>query len=1050
MDNKSWLWKKKSSEKTIIATNKFGISVKGINEELPLGNEVGVARPVRNLNEKLASVLLDSHAKDDLVLKQENSVQEENTGQEKMEMQVVSLKKELDEAIKQGVAANEKLTISEAALKQCMQQLRSVHQEEEQRRHDAFMKASRESEKAQKQLEEKLREMSKRLADLAIENTNLSKALVLKEKLVEELHKHASQTAAEFNALMARLDSTEKENAFLKYEFHMLEKELEVRSEELEYTRRSAEVSHRQHLESIRKITKLEAECQRLQILVRKKLPGPAALAKMKNELEMLGRDSLESRRKANLTRDLVLRDTPLEKSPVIPIKNINFLIEQLQDTEEENKTLKDILTKKNAELRSARIMYSHTASKLSQVESQLVVISKGQKAMDMVNSASPLSKELYPLSGFDTGSDDGVSSSGSWANPITSELEHFRDAKLKSLPECKSIEVSDISLMDDFVEMEKLALVSAQAPSGGCNHHLSAGKELVPVVQSHFDCSDKQEIHSKDIATDKSFDWLQEVLNTIFKQQRISKRSLIELLEDIKIALGYVNHPSALEADTTAISRHPVESDIRSYITWKSPNISSVVESVNEASSVDTLKEETSKQHSQSNMSKSICKIIQLIEGIDPTPLVCNSAKVDVSKGKESLSPLGARADYFVHVFQWRSFELKNVLERFLHTCSAMLNGKVDPESFAEEVSCALDWILNNCISPKDSSSKRDKIKRHFSQNESQSESEAGGYLNHPQVEEKSLCLPIIASSDDQKICNLQDENKRLNDKLKNMECRLQSATDEIETLKMQYPESEQSIKSLQLELETTKESKRMLEDQIEHQNSINEDLDTQLTVAKAKLNEVLQQFSALEVELEEKCNCCEELEATCLELQLQLESVAKKDSLNYSVNQEGPQHQNGSEITAASLKLAECQETILNLGKQLKALATPREAALFDKVFNSTSSTTTATVNKNLNRRFSLRDQMKAEDSAKAIILKSPTKDSENPSNNSNAQGTPNVLVRTPEAKDDPKQKAGNTLVGGALAIVPVKKQGGVGFLRRLLMRRKKGSSKKSRLDP
>ena len=37
--------------------------------------------------------------------------------------------------------------------------------------------------------------------------------------------------------------------------------------------------------------------------------------------------------------------------------------------------------------------------------------------------------------------------------------------------------------------------------------------------------------------------------------------------------------------------------------------------------------------------------------------------------------------------------------------------------------------------------------------------------------------------------------------------------------------------------------------------------------------LNEVLQNFSSLEVELDDKNNCCEELEATCLELQLQLE---------------------------------------------------------------------------------------------------------------------------------------------------------------------------------
>ncbi|OWM90444.1 hypothetical protein CDL15_Pgr014747 [Punica granatum] len=71
---------------------------------------------------------------------------------------------------------------------------------------------------------------------------------------------------SEFNALMGRLDSVEKENAFLKYEFCVLEKEVSIRNEELEYNRRAAEAAHQKHLESTRKITKLEGECQRTQV----------------------------------------------------------------------------------------------------------------------------------------------------------------------------------------------------------------------------------------------------------------------------------------------------------------------------------------------------------------------------------------------------------------------------------------------------------------------------------------------------------------------------------------------------------------------------------------------------------------------------------------------------------------------------------------------------------------------------------------------------------------------------------------------------------------
>ncbi|XP_011000757.1 PREDICTED: filament-like plant protein 7 [Populus euphratica] len=882
MDNKTWLWRKRSSEKTIVATNKFGIFVKGIDEEtqnIPVGNGLGPVR--RNLNEKLTSVLVDCHAKDDPVTENEKSEQRATAGQEKTEAEVDCLKKELDGAPNQGVAANEKLSHSDAALKKCMQQLNSFREEHEQKIHDAVMEAKSEFERAQKTLEGKLMETSKRLTNLAIENTNLSNALLLKEKLVEELHKRASQTLAEFNTLMARLDSSEKENAFLKYEFHMLQKELEVRNEELEYNRRSSDASRRQHLESVGKVTKLEAECQRLRTLMRKRLPGPTAFSKIKSEVEMLGKETMELRRKPNLTRDLVLRDPIMKISPEIPVKNIDFLIEQLRGKEEENKVLREMMTRKNAELQSSRIMFSRTASRLSQVEAQVMELSGDQKSVELTTHC-PSSRELLsPIAGSDA---------GSWANALISELEHFRDGKLKNPSGHKAIEVMDMSLMDDFVEMEKLAMVSTQTPSAGGNRPSSAGKELVPAEQ------EKQESHLKDDSTDKSFDWLQVVLNAIFIQQRISKRSLTELLEDINIALGYINHPNVCEPNTSAFSRLPVECDISGYITWKSPSESSIVDSLNETPRADTPVKETSKQHYQSNLT------------------------------------------------------------------------------------------------------------------------------------------------------DLQEENDRLKNELNDMEARLHSANDKSEALMMKLRESEQSVERLQAEVEILKESKGMIEDQIENQKSINEDLDTQLTVTKAKLNEVFHKFSSLEVEFEDKSNCCEELEATCLELQLQLESA--KETPSCGINEEGKQPQDGWEIKAASVKLAECQETILNLGKQLKALASPREAALFDKVFTTTGATAAATNIKNMNRRFSLRDQMIAEDRSKAIILRSPTEDAQksslNHTDNDNELISTNALVCAPEAYFGPKHKSGNAAVG-ALAIIPSKKQG-FGLLRSLLMRRKKGTSKKS----
>lgn len=754
-----------------------------------------------------------------------------------------------------------------------MRQLSLAREEHEQRIHDAVMSTSREHEKEQKKLEEKLTQASNRLENLTLENSNLSKALVAKDKLIEDLHRHKFQADAEFSALMSRLDSTEKENAFLKYEYHMLEKELEIRNVEMEYYRRSADESQKQNLESVKKITKLEQECQRLRLIVRKRPPGPPALSNMKNEVQMLGRNQTDMRRrKVNATKDLIVRDAALENSSDIQSKKMTFMIERLRDVEEENKALKTILNRNITEIHSSRTMYAQEAYRYS-----------------------PLANKLALSSGFDVGSDDGISSSGSWANALISELEHFRNGKPKDSSDCKSLEVSDISLMDDFAEMEKLAIVTADLPSGNEYHPNLTGKDLVPSAEVHSSFGDKKkEKQPGDIGTDKAFDWLQVVLNAMLKQKHVSKRSLEELLEDIKIALGYMKYPVAHEADTTATSVNPAESDplhISGYITWKSPSKSRIPDSMSGALSTDTSVEISAREHIPSNLRKSVTKIIKLIAGINTAP---DYTPDDWSERDQNFKSSATLSEYYVRVFQWKRSELNPILQQCLSTCNNLLNGSADLERFVEELASALDWILNNYVTPKEASSARDKIKKHFGWHETQRENDQGVDIPVGELDtvhsskEQPLGWPLVASREGQDLSvqlkkvqhSLQEENCKLKDELKNiesvkkdMEARLESLIEKSESLMMQLQESEQKNGSLQTELETLKASKGIIEDQIEDQKLINEDLDTQLTVSRAKLNEVFHKFSSLEVELEDKRNCLEELEATCLELQLQLE---------------------------------------------------------------------------------------------------------------------------------------------------------------------------------
>lgn len=1099
MDQKTWLWRKKSSEKAIVTTDKINSSLKGNEEEIQtlLTEKAELEKDLRISNDKLSSALSDCDTKDELVKKQAKMSQEATGGWEKAKADAVSLKRELDEALQQRVAGEERVAHLDAALRECMQQLRFVREEQEKRINDAVMKTSKEFEKSQMVLEEKLTETSKRLAKLGVENSHISNALLVKEKLIEDVNKQLTQMESDFSALMTRLQSTEKDNASLKYEVRVLEKELEIRNEEREFNRRTDDASHKQHIESVKKIAKLESECQRLRILVRKRLPGPAALAKMKNEVEMLGRDSVEMRRrKLNATAFMV--DSAVDDSPENLTRRIGNLTEELCSMEEENKNLREALHKKANELQFSREMYTRTASRLSQVELQADEVSKGQRIVEPTRR-SLTSHDVSLASMSEIGSDDKVSCAESWASALISELEHFRNGKQKGSPSSKTVGTSDINLMDDFVEMEKLALVSVEKPFGSSHvssHEANAishpletelngnpseltGKEIVPMPDSESGFSaSNQEIRSNNALMGKFPGWLQDILKVILEQNCVRQRNSDEILEDIRAALAYINSPNPVEViDAREGSNEPDASNpplASGHISWKQSNKSLVMDSSDCVTDVDISLAEKSNPQWHLDLGKSIGKIIELIEGIslpsldDDHPETLSRKDGNIFTYKNSETPTG----YMVRVFQWKTSELGAVLHQFVHTCYDLLNGKTNIDKFALELTTALDWIMNHCFSLQDVSNMRDAIMKHCDWDESRSESEAEvGMISHfsevgRAPREQLAYLPMTAASNGNHLqieevrSTVREENRNLRNELTNLESakkdlerRLQLATDKSESLMNQLLKSEKAIASLQTELETRKISKGVIEDQTEG-HKLNEDLDRQLTVARLELHEARQKFSSLEAELDDKNNCYEELEATCLELQLQLESITKKENLNNDLNQEEKQLRTDWEITAASEKLAECQETILNLGKQLKALAPPREAALFDKVIatptdtvtttiTATATTTTPPKDKITNQRSSLLDQMLAEDDAASKYLKyRNTKEIDGNStrkDNGAFQPLEKILVLNGIIHEDDDATA------SSLAIVPSKKQGGGSLWRKLLWRKKKGNIKK-----
>lgn len=678
----------------------------------------------------------------------------------------MSLRKKLDECLKQRAADEERLAHLDSAHRDCTQQLHFVREEQEKRIHDAVMKVTREFEKSRLALEERLEETTKRLAKTALENNHLSKSLLSKETLVEDLTKQREQVESELSAVMSRLDSMERNNASLKYEIRVLEKELDIRNEEREFSRRTSEVSQKQHLESAKKVARLEAECQRLRLLVRKRLPGPATLTRMRNEAEMLTRDP--------------------------STKRIGDLTEQLTSMEEENRALKEALERKSNELQVSRNMYARAASKLSQV----VPI---RNANNLCHAPSlALESDMW--------SDDKASCAESWASVLVSELDNFRNEKLKESTMSAKSRASELDLMEDFVEMERIAVFSTDEPSQDCLSNFSG---LTEVVNSPLPL--KGDLEEKTDPADSLIrelpEWLQDIAQLVVKQSQVNGRDPKEVVEDIKAVM---------------------ESECKNYLY---------------PSTLGDLKE---------TMKKSISKIAELLEGItlsSSNNMNCNSSAIlpekdgTFSSSKTSDIPTG----YTVQVFQWKTSELRNVLQEFLHTCYDLLSEKADFCKFGQELAFALEWILNHCFSIQDVSSMREELAKRLDCDDPRSDGEADAGPAHQDFEpDKSVARVAQTAA---------------------------SANGELKEGEASNKEQRRTVESLRSEIESLKESRRVVEDQIESQRTINQDFDRQLPAARVELSKARKRSSSVEVELENKSSCCEELENTCPDPQLQPE---------------------------------------------------------------------------------------------------------------------------------------------------------------------------------
>lgn len=256
MDRRSWLWRRKSSEKSPGETESSG-SISSHSERFSDEQEVLKASPnhesshspealskegsgpeevndkVRHLSEKLSDALSNISSKEDLVKQHAKVAEEAVSGWERAENEVLLLKRQLESANRKNSSLEDRVSHLDGALKECVRQLRQSREEQDRKIQEGIANKTLEIESTKSKLESHILELQLQLETIKAES--------------------------------------ERENSALKMELHSQAKELHSMIIERDLSTQAAESASKLHLESIKKVAKFEAECRRLKSTTRHK-----------------------------------------------------------------------------------------------------------------------------------------------------------------------------------------------------------------------------------------------------------------------------------------------------------------------------------------------------------------------------------------------------------------------------------------------------------------------------------------------------------------------------------------------------------------------------------------------------------------------------------------------------------------------------------------------------------------------------------------------------------------------------------------------------------
>ncbi|KAL1351709.1 hypothetical protein AAHE18_06G115300 [Arachis hypogaea] len=904
--DRRWPWKKKSSDKAVLEKaaaaldsasasseanqesykkpNYVQISVESYTHLTGLEDQVKTCEEkiqtledeIKDLNEKLSAANSEINTKESLVKQHAKVAEEAVSGWEKAEAEALALKNHLETVTLSKLTAEDHASQLDGALKECMRQIRNLKEEHEQKIQEVALTKTKQLDKIKGELEAKIASFEQELLRSAAENAALSRTLQERSNMIIQLSEEKANAEAEIEHLKGNIESCEREISCLKYEIHVISKELEIRNEEKNMSMRSAEVANKQHLEGVKKITKLEAECQRLRGLVRKKLPGPAALAQMKLEVENLGRDYGESRLRKSPVKPASLHMPPV---PEFSLENVQkfqkdneFLTERLLTMEEETKMLKEALAKRNSELQASRSMCAKTLSKLQLLEAQ-----SNQQKGSPKSTVHITPENIYGhnasyapslISMSEDGIDDAASCAESWSTAVISELSQF--PKEKSTDEfSKSEACKKLELMDDFLEVEKLARLSNDSNVDATVSVPSIDKTTEVMTNDVSEVSTGKDDTSENKSG--STPSPNEVSSDAVLPEPDPKSNVDGLLfAEVQSKILSIFESISNDADIAKILEEVKR------VLEVAPNTS--VRDPEAVISEDVKPSETpcEKQHNHEDAGSSTQK--ELISSEQPTEYeqISSDLEAAFSQIHDFVLLLGREATT-VHEISSDEDGISRKLEEFSATFNKVTSNKATLPQFVLDLSYVL--------------AKASEFRINIL-----------GYKGY----ESNVAAQKITI----------EEFEELKSEKEKVVADLSKCVESLETTKSQLQETEQLLAEVKSQLTSAQRSNSLAETQLKCMAESYRSLEARAQEFETELNHLRAKMETLENELREEKKGHEAALAKSKELEEQLQRSESAAADNELKNKQE------RELAAAAEKLAECQETIFLLGKQLKSL--------------------------------------------------------------------------------------------------------------------------------